>query len=162
MHWPQTNIQIVCFIYFWCEDATVVPQLYHEPGHRYNLSRVRVFCLDELWLLSGPHAWAFPAWKQTHGKVEGGDASQNPSPLYSQQGAWNCFRVSNMQLQKSFWFIQFPALHKKSQLYFALFKMSLLLWTTSFAVELVMHFQKSCHEPYLIQVFFFKIEYDPF
>lgn len=113
-HWSPTCIQFICFIYFCCADAPAVPQLYHKPGHRYNLSWVSIFCLAVLWLLSGPHAWAFSAWKQTRGKVEGGNACQSPSPLYSQQGAWNCFRVSNMQLQKSFWFIQFPALHKRS------------------------------------------------
>lgn len=93
-------------------------------------------------LLSGPLAWAFSAWKQTRGKAEGGDASQNPSPLYSQQGAWNCSRVPNMQLQERFLFIQFSTLHKKSQLYFALLKRGILLWAINFAVELVMDFQK--------------------
>lgn len=125
MHWSQTCIQIVCFIYLllmWrCHSCTT--SLVTDN----NLSWVSVFCSNELWLLSGQHAWSFSAWKQTRGKVVGADVSQNPSPMYSQQGAWNCVKVSNMQLQKSFWFIQFPSSYKKSRLYFTLWLMVLAL-----------------------------------
>lgn len=113
----------------------------HRHGQRYDLGCVNIFYLDILWLQTGLHAWIFCAWKQTHGKAEGGDASQSLSPLYSQKGVWKCFEATYLSSWNSIHSITCSA--QEIVVILSIFENeSLLHWIVKCAIKIVMHFQR--------------------